>query len=626
MARGHGGEPEVPVRPLVVMPNNTVGGDRPEHLTKDGFPATLQGFFDYALLYDDALHVDRRGARPPGNARPAVRSVLPMRVQTSATRIEPTLETVARLEGSVESQAILEEPRRWRTHRRLSVALGDVTPRYVLGVALVAALYFGAAKAGYVAGFSGPVAAIVWLPVGVGIACLYLGGPQLWPGVVLGDLLANSYASLPVGVAISQTCGNLAEVLLAAVLLRRWVGQHRAPIGNLGALGRVLLALAAGTLVSATVGALALGLGDVAETREIPVIWRTWWLGDLSGALLVVPLVLAWHRPPARRWLNERRMEALLLLGTVCVVDAVALRSDRPLSYLVFPGLIWAALRFGQRGATVAITVSAGVAVWNTTHYEGSFSYREITHAVLQTQLFIVVAAVSTLALAALVTEREEVVAQLAESHRRLLDVSEIERRRIERNIHDGAQQRLIALLIKLHLASERVDVVPAQRSEFFASAEADLQLAIDELRELAHGVHPSVVTALGLADALKSIAAVSTVPIVLHELPSTRLNATVEATAYYVVAEAVANARKYAHARSIHVTASVDRSVLYVLVVDDGVGGAAESAGSGLAGLRQRVEALGGTFEVISFPGRGTRLVCRFPDPYGSRQTIFPL
>jgi signal transduction histidine kinase len=144
--------------------------------------------------------------------------------------------------------------------------------------------------------------------------------------------------------------------------------------------------------------------------------------------------------------------------------------------------------------------------------------------------------------------------------------------------------------------------------------ASQDLTLAIDELRELAHGIHPSALTDRGLADALRTIAMRSTMPIQLLEMPSSRLNSTVEATAYFVISEAIANTRKYAGATAVRVRVSLSRGTLHVEVADDGRGGAVARPGSGLEGLHDRVEAVGGTLEIASPAGDGTRIVATIP------------
>jgi signal transduction histidine kinase len=233
---------------------------------------------------------------------------------------------------------------------------------------------------------------------------------------------------------------------------------------------------------------------------------------------------------------------------------------------------------------------------------------------VLSTQLFIAVTALSTLFLAAVVSEREELAERLKTSRKRLVAAGEIERQRLEHNLHDGAQQRLTGLVIRMRVASQQATQSPEQAASAFREAETELSLAIDELRELAHGIHPTVLTKFGLGGALESVAAQSTVPIVVLEVPSVRLDDTAEATAYYVLAEAVANAQKHALASSIRVRAAVALGILRIEIIDDGVGGAAEGTGFGLQGLRDRVEAVGGTFELDSPRGAGTRVAAAIP------------
>jgi signal transduction histidine kinase len=342
--------------------------------------------------------------------------------------------------------------------------------------------------------------------------------------------------------------------------------------------------------------------------------WRTWWLGDTSGALIVVPLALAWYRPPPRAWLRGRAIEAALVLVAVAGLSELALRSHRPLTYLVFPALIWAALRFGQRGATLAVAVAAGFTVYETTHYVGPFVFDSITRSVLNTQLYLAVSALSTLCLAAVVSERERFAAGLRASRARLVAATDTERRRLEHNLHDGAQQRLTALSVHVGLAAERARQAPDQAGTLFGEVDAELSVAIDELRELAHGIHPPMLTDLGLAYTIRNLAARSSVPVELLELPSRRLDDTAEATVYYVFAEAITNAQKHARASSIRGRVVDSPGFLEVEIVDDGIGGAAESSGLGLQGLRDRVEAIGGTFAVDSPAGRGTRVAAVIP------------
>jgi signal transduction histidine kinase len=472
------------------------------------------------------------------------------------------------------------------------------------------AVYYAAAQIGYALEFAGPVASVIWLPAGVGIAFLSIGGLRLWPGVLLGDLLVNDYGALPLGSALGQTCGNVLEVLLAAWLIRRAM-RHGPPLAGLSGLVQVLLAIAAGTAVSATVGAVSLLLGDVISLGAAPKVWRTWWLGDFSGGLVLVPFALAWARLPQGRLRPARAVEAGLVLAAVVVMSELALRSDRPLTYLVFPPLIWAAVRFGQRGAAVALAVTIAFMVSNSRHFLGPFSFSSITNDVLNAQLFILVTAVAIWFLATVVSERERLTGSLAASRARLVDTADLERQRIEHNLHDGAQQRLTALHVRLGIAS-RGDSQEAAAS--LDDARKELSHAIDELREIAHGIQPRALADSGLAVAMALVAARSPIPVELLDLPSSRLDAAAETTAYYVFAEAVTNAHKHAGASTIRVRAYVRDGFLHVEVTDDGVGGATAAPGSGLQGLRDRVEAVGGRFTVVSGAGDGTAVVAAIP------------
>jgi signal transduction histidine kinase len=495
---------------------------------------------------------------------------------------------------------------------RLPDVSGSAVLRRGVGIALLAGLYYGSAKLGYTLGFTGPVAAIVWLPVGVGISFLTLGGLSYWPGLVIGDLLANEYSALPIGSAIGQTCGNLLEVLVAVMLIQRLIPDRRA-LGSVGGLVRLLISIAAGTAVSATIGLFSNWLGGVVTASELPKLWRTWWLGDTCGALLVVPLVLTWSVRAWRERLRARLPEALVVLAMLVVFSELAFHSSQPILYIVFPILIWTSLRLGLCGATLAVLIAGGYAVWATTHYEGPFSYGSVSANVLEVQLYIAVASLSSLFLAAVVSERQGFADGLRQSRARLAETADIERRRIEHDLHDGAQQRLTALAVYLEIAAEQARIAPSRAPALFARAERDLLAAIDEIRELAHGIQPPMLTRYGLAAAIKRVGQRSTLPVEFKHLTHERFDAAAEAAAYFVLVETITNAQKYSRAPSVQVSVTWSEGVLELVIADDGMGGANES-GYGLRGLRDRVEALGGSLDVDSQKGHGTRIAATIP------------
>jgi signal transduction histidine kinase len=210
-----------------------------------------------------------------------------------------------------------------------------------------------------------------------------------------------------------------------------------------------------------------------------------------------------------------------------------------------------------------------------------------------------------------------ELRAQLAElraSRARIVSAGDEERRRLERDLHDGAQQRLLSLGLALQLARAKLGPDANGAADLLAEADSELRAALDELRELAHGIHPAVLTEQGLEAALASLAERSPVPVTIAEVPMERLSAPAEAAGYFLVSEALANVAKYARASRVRVSVSRFGGRVLVDVDDDGVGGADPAHGSGLRGLADRVHALDGTLELESLPGHGTHLHAEIP------------
>ncbi len=204
--------------------------------------------------------------------------------------------------------------------------------------------------------------------------------------------------------------------------------------------------------------------------------------------------------------------------------------------------------------------------------------------------------------------------AELNASRARIVATADATRRRIERDLHDGAQQRLVSLALELRAAEQAVPAELAEHRATLARAAEGLTSVLNELREIARGIHPAILSEGGLGPALKTLARRSAVPVEL-ELPSAlHLPERIEVATYYIVSEAMTNAAKYAHATVVRVAVEVHEQMLRVTVRDDGRGGADPDGGSGLVGLNDRAEAMGGTMSLRSPLGEGTSLQVDLP------------
>jgi signal transduction histidine kinase len=658
---------------------------------------------------------------------------------------------------------------------------------YCGSVALVAVAYYLAGRLGLELAYLDGAVAALWPPAGLGLAVLFLYGVRLWPGIVVGDLLLADY-STPLGTVVGQTVGNTLALVIAALLLRRLTGGR----GDLDRVFDVLAFVACALLaavVSAAFGPMSLRLGDVIAADELGRVFRTWTLGDASGVLVVAPAVLTWAAVGFKDIRRRDFVEGVIVIAVLVVL--AELPSQRDVPYIVFPVLLWAALRFGPRGAATAILVVSLITVWNTAQSDGPFVRESLTDSLLATQLFIAISALTSLLLAAVTAERtraaralvaaeaaqraladeqaalrrvatlvaageappsrvferlteevgrllglpgvsimrydgthratvvgawskdgkprfpvgasldldgDTVVAKvlrsgtpqrvdryeeasgtlaqtvrgfgyraavaapvtvggrlwgvlaaattsddglpeglerrlsdfaelgaqalanadayekLAASRTRLVEVGDAERMRLERNLHDGAQQRLVSVAVGLSMVAAKLESDPRIAREALTTAQDELGRGLAELRELARGIHPVVLTERGLGPALEDLLARAPVPVEIAELPKRRLTPPVEAAAYYVVAEAITNVGKYARASSATVSIGHSNGTATVTVADDGVGGADPDRGSGLRGLAARVEALNGHLDVDSAPGRGTRITAEIP------------
>jgi signal transduction histidine kinase len=211
------------------------------------------------------------------------------------------------------------------------------------------------------------------------------------------------------------------------------------------------------------------------------------------------------------------------------------------------------------------------------------------------------------------ISDRKRQEEEIRASRARLVEAADDARRKLERNLHDGAQQRLVALSVSLRLAESKLKDDPAGAGEILTASREELTHALEDLRELARGIHPAVLTDRGLGAAVDALVSRSPLPVEA-EVERVELPPAVEAAAYYVVAEALTNVVKYAQASSAVVRIARENGVLAVIVGDNGVGGADPASGSGLRGLADRVAALDGSLSVESPRGHGTAVRAEIP------------
>jgi signal transduction histidine kinase len=500
--------------------------------------------------------------------------------------------------------------------------------RRVGGVVLLALAYYGAAKLGQTLRYTASVSAI-WPPAGVGMAALYLWGLRWWPGIFLGELWINvelllDDSGIPFWSIVGQQAGNMLEIVLGALLLRRLLGP-RAALDRADQIAGMLFALACGTAVSAAIGTASMLGGGVIDRSEADTFFRTWWLGDTAGALVVLPLILTWAQDPRAAWLKIRTWEGGLLFATVGVLAVVSVSSDEPVTYMLFPALIWAALRFGPPGATLAIAVAAGAAIGFTANEVGPFFKQPIDHRTLSTQLYIGVAAITTLFVSALVSERQRSLSELAEAKRREGEGALEERHRIARDLHDSVSQALFSTALQTRAAERALAqggsigngmlrAALTAIGELTADAQREMRALLFELNGA--GAEDGLVAALRRHAADLTTRGELTIDVrgPASPLPLSRA---AEAQFLRIGSEALSNVVKHSATRRASVRVDATRSSVAMEVRDDGVGfdATAKHPGHyGLESMRSRAAELGAVLTFKTTPGFGTVIRVEIP------------
>jgi PAS domain S-box-containing protein len=297
--------------------------------------------------------------------------------------------------------------------------------RYFITVLVVAAVYFIAAKAGLSLASVHTNVSPVWPPAGIALAAVLLLGYRIWPAILVGAFFANFLTPVPVATAGVIAFGNTLEALSGGFILR-WIGFHES-LDRAMDVFKFVVAVIFCTMISATIGNLALAVGHAARWTDFGSLWVTWWLGDLTGALTLAPLLLTWAAG-RHQWLPKRRyLEAtvLLLLLSLSAIATFGKIPSAPLLYypltqLLLPFLLWASFRLGRRGVTIAIIVVSAFAIWGTSHGTGPFISGTANESLMALQLYLGSNALTFLFLGVVVEERHRLLAARRENERRL--------------------------------------------------------------------------------------------------------------------------------------------------------------------------------------------------------------
>jgi integral membrane sensor domain MASE1 len=286
---------------------------------------------------------------------------------------------------------------------------------------LAAAYYLLATRSLAVASLPGGVSAL-WPPTGLAVGALLLAGRSLWPGVLLGSFLTNASSGLPLKVAVVMSIGNALEPLLAVTLLDRKPGFDRGLGTTKDVLAFVVRACLVNTVVCATWGVMTLVAAGVVPVSAAGGTWAVWWVADGLGSLTVGSALLIWRSGGSAP--RRSPVEAVVGVALLSVIAWAAFSSQVPYPYMVFPFMMWFALRFTQRGATTAVLVTAGLAVVRTAQGYGPFRGADDVTNLWRLEVFLSVVALTSLVLAAIVTERDRALRQAKQATQELSDAN----------------------------------------------------------------------------------------------------------------------------------------------------------------------------------------------------------
>lgn len=527
----------------------------------------------------------------------------------------------------------------------------------------VTLLYVVAATIGLTYAVVGNAISLVWAPSGIALAALLAFGYRVIFAVALGAFLANFWTGMPLGVAAAIATGNASEALVGAFLLLRLAHFHSALERRRDVLALIILAAIFSTMVSASLGVGALVLGGIVSLNEYATAWTKWWLGDMMGVLVVTPALLVWLSRTQTALSRLKVVEVFFMMAALLAVSheifgspELAMQGFYLASLAVFPFVIWAALRFGQRGVTLVTLVVSLMAIWGTINGTGPFVVGEPMDNMVRWCAFAIVVAATGLLLAASVAEQQHTQEQLRQSHdeleqrvvertralalsnadlqremnerrhleAQLISASEEHQQAIGRELHDGLGQHLVSLALLGATLQQQL----AKR----AQPEADAARRIVELanhantlaQSIARGLYPAELALGGLPAALATLTeqtqSLQTMSCAFHADHGLQVHHPLVAINLYRIAqEAINNAVKYSQARALHIELTRIEGGCRLCISDDGIGmelaPSRRDKGVGMRNMHYRASLLGGTFEISKNYPSGTRIAVTYPD-----------
>jgi signal transduction histidine kinase len=541
--------------------------------------------------------------------------------------------------------------------------------RPVLAALSVGAAYYIGAKIGFALTFQPHPVSTLWPPNSILFAALMLSKPRSWWLFLLAafpaHLLAQLNADIPASMILCWFISNCTEALISASLLKYLTQKSEFRFDNTHHVSIFILVALLGPFLSSFLDSAFVMLNHFGASPYWAV-FRMRFFSNVLASLTLVPLIVIWGRGgwPSFRQTFWKGLEVgalgagLLIVGLISFSVRSSGQQARPaLLYLPLPLLLWAAIRFGPRGASAALLIVSVFEIWGAIHGFGPFATQSAEMNALSVQLFLILASLPLMFLAALIKEREqaqdlavqkeqrlelaldsahqasralsESQESLHQSHNqirkllgRLIDVQEAERRRISRELHDDLNQKIATLSMNISQLKRNVPMPDgALISELDQLRETASGLT-NEVRRLSHQLHPAVLEHLGLVKALESyIASFSDeeqIDIRLSAELDERIPFQTSICLYRVAVEALRNVARHSGARSAVVSLKRNSAVLELCVSDSGRGFDVErfrqDGGLGLVSIEERLRLLQGSCEIFSTPGRGTMLVAKVP------------